>query len=179
MSNPLSVVIITKNEENFIKDAVKSAQFADEVIVLDNYSADKTCEIAKKLGAKVFQKEWQGYGVQKNIAVSLASNDWVFVLDSDERITTQLKNEIIETLKNPLFDGYKIARLNFFFGKKTLLRFLKNKQKKQTSLSKAITVNSNFSVVGECKDPPGGGPKPRPWGSSAFLKQHSRNSNFE
>ena len=118
MSNSLSVVIISKNEEDFIGEAVKSAQFANEVIVLDSYSDDRTCEIAKKLGAKVFQKEWQGYGVQKNIAVSLASNDWVFVLDSDERITPQLKNEIMETLKAPLFDGYKIARLNFFFGKK-------------------------------------------------------------
>tara|TARA_B110000008_G_scaffold270207_1_gene300212 strand:+ start:1577 stop:2281 length:705 start_codon:yes stop_codon:yes gene_type:complete len=117
MSNSLSVVIISKNEEDFIGEAVKSAQFANEVIVLDGYSDDRTCEIARKLGAKVFQKEWQGYGVQKNIAVSLASNDWIFVLDSDERITPQLKNEIISTLKAPSFDGYKIARLNCFFGK--------------------------------------------------------------
>ena len=117
MSNSLSVVIISKNEEDFIGEAVKSAQFANEVIVLDGYSDDRTCEIARKLGAKVFQKEWQGYGVQKNIAVSLASNDWIFVLDSDERITPQLKIEIIETLKAPSFDGYKIARLNCFFGK--------------------------------------------------------------
>ena len=117
MSNSLSVVIITKNEEDFIGEAVKSAQFANEVIVLDSYSDDRTCEIAKKFGAKVFQKEWQGFGLQKNLAVSLASNDWVFVLDSDERITPQLKNEIISTLKAPLFDGYKIARLNCFFGK--------------------------------------------------------------
>ena len=117
MSNSLSVVIITKNEEDFIGEAVKSAQFANEVIVLDSYSDDRTCEIAKKFGAKVFQKEWQGFGLQKNLAVSLASNDWVFVLDSDERITPQLKNEIVSTLKAPLFDGYKIARLNCFFGK--------------------------------------------------------------
>jgi len=117
MSNSLSVVIISKNEEDFIGEAVKSAQFAAEVIVLDSYSDDRTCEIAKKLGAKVFQKEWQGYGAQKNIAVALASNDWVFVLDSDERITAELKNEITETLVTPFFDGYKIARLNCFFGK--------------------------------------------------------------
>ena len=118
MSNSLSVVIITKNEEDFIEEAIISAQFADEVIVLDSYSVDKTCEIAEKLGANVSQREWQGYGKQKNIAVGLASNDWVFVLDADERITNELKKEIIETLKNPIFDGYKIARLNYFFGKK-------------------------------------------------------------
>ena len=117
MSNPLSVVIITKNEEDFIEDAIRSAQFAEEIIILDSFSVDMTCEIAKRLGAKVRQKEWLGFGAQKNLAVSLASNDWVFVLDSDERITTELKSEIIETLKNPSFDGYQIARLNSFFGK--------------------------------------------------------------
>ena len=60
MSNPLSVVIITKNEEDFIEEAIKSAQFAEEVVVVDSFSVDKTCEIAKKLGASVFQKEWLG-----------------------------------------------------------------------------------------------------------------------
>ena len=117
MSNPLSVVIITKNEEDFIEEAIVSAQFAEEIVVVDNFSVDKTFEIAKKLGASVIRKEWLGFGAQKNFAVSLASNDWVFVLDSDERITNGLKNEIIETLKNPSFDGYQIARLNSFFGK--------------------------------------------------------------
>ena len=117
MSNSLSVVIITKNEENFIEDAVKSAQFAEEIIVLDSNSVDKTCEIAKKLGARVDQQPWLGFGAQKNKAIDLASNEWIFVLDSDERITLDLKIEIIETLNNPLFDAYKIARLNNFFGK--------------------------------------------------------------
>lgn len=117
MSNSLSVVIIAKNEEAYIEDALRSAQFAEEIIVLDNFSLDKTCEIAKKLGAKVTQNEWLGFGAQKKLAVSLASNDWIFVLDSDERITPELKNEIVETLKNPVFDGYQIARLNSFFGR--------------------------------------------------------------
>ena len=116
-TNKLSVVIITKNEENFITDAIKSALFADEVIILDSGSIDKTCEIAKELGAKVYQNEWLGFGPQKNRAVELAKNDWVFVLDSDERITEELKNEIVATLKEPQFNGYFIARLNNFFGK--------------------------------------------------------------
>lgn len=117
MSNSLSVVIITKNEESFIEDAIMSAEFADEVIVIDSHSIDRTCEIAKKHGAEVHQREWMGFGAQKNIAVSLASNDWVFVLDADERITIDLKNEIMEILKNPHFDAYQVARLNSFFGK--------------------------------------------------------------
>ncbi len=115
--NNLSVVIITKNEERFIGDAIKSSQFANEVLILDSGSTDKTCKIAEKLGAKVYTNEWLGFGLQKNAAVKLASNDWVFVLDSDERITVKLREEIIKTLENPKADGYFTGRLNNFFGK--------------------------------------------------------------
>ena len=117
MANKLSIVIITKNEEKFIFDALKSAVFADEVVILDSGSEDQTCNIAKKIGARVEQQAWLGFGAQKNKAVELADNDWVFVLDADERITPELRDEIISTLKNPQFDGYRIARLNNFFGK--------------------------------------------------------------
>ena len=117
MSNKLSVVIISKNEEKFIANAVKSALFADEVLVLDSGSTDDTCRIARDLGAKVLHQDWLGFGMQKNKAVELAKNDWVFVLDSDERITSELQLEIINTLKNPAVDGYHVARLNNFFGK--------------------------------------------------------------
>ena len=117
MANKLSIVIITKNEEKFIFDALKSAVFADEVVILDSGSEDQTCNIAKEIGARVEQQAWLGFGAQKNKAVELADNDWVFVLDADERITLELRDEIIFTLKNPQFDGYRIARLNNFFGK--------------------------------------------------------------
>jgi len=117
MSNKLSVVIISKNEEKFIADAVKSALFADEVLVLDSGSTDNTCLIAQELGVKVLHQDWLGFGMQKNKAVELAKNNWVFVLDSDERITLELQLEILSTLKNPTTDGYHVARLNKFFGK--------------------------------------------------------------
>ena len=115
--NKLSVVIITKNSEKYIKDAVKSASFADEVLVLDSGSDDNTCEIAKKLGARIEYQKWLGFGKQKQKAVDLSKNEWVFVLDSDERITDELKNEIINELKNPKFDAYFVARLNNFWGR--------------------------------------------------------------
>jgi glycosyltransferase involved in cell wall biosynthesis len=115
--NKLSVVIITKNEERFIADAIKSAVFADEVLILDSGSTDKTCNIANELGIRVEHQNWLGFGAQKNKAVNLAKNDWVFVLDADERITPELQSEIICILENPQFDGYQIARLNNFFGK--------------------------------------------------------------
>ncbi len=117
MSHQLSVVIISKNEERSIADAVRSALFADEVLVLDSGSTDNTCMIAKENGAKVLYQDWLGFGMQKNKAVELANNDWVFVLDSDERITLELQSEILNTLQNPIADGYYVARLNNFFGK--------------------------------------------------------------
>ena len=117
MHNQLSVVIISKNEEKFIADAVKSALFADEVLVLDSGSTDGTCTVAQQLGAKVLHQDWLGFGAQKNKAVELAKNDWVFVLDSDERITPELQSEILNTLQESTVDGYYVARLNNFFGK--------------------------------------------------------------
>jgi len=117
LKNKLSVVIISKNEENFIEDAVKSASFANEVLILDSGSTDRTCNIAKKLGAKVEYQEWLGFGKQKQKAVELASNDWVFVLDSDERFTSDLQKEILKLLSNPEKKGYFVPRLNNFWGK--------------------------------------------------------------
>jgi glycosyltransferase involved in cell wall biosynthesis len=117
MSNPLSVVIIAKNEEKFIGDAIKSAGFANEILILDSDSTDGTCKIAKQLGARVENQVWLGFGPQKNRAVDLATNDWVFVLDSDERISPKLRSEIQITLNNPSSDGYFVGRLNNFFGK--------------------------------------------------------------
>ena len=95
MSNKISVVIITKNEERYIEEAILSAKFANEVLVVDSGSTDNTCAIAKSLGAKLIHHDWLGFGKQKNKAIELASNDWVFVLDSDERITEELKIEIL------------------------------------------------------------------------------------
>ena len=117
MSNLLSVVIIAKNQEKYIGDAIKSAEFADEILILDSDSTDDTCKIAKQLGARVENQVWLGFGPQKNRAVDLATNDWVFVLDSDERISSKLQSEIITTLNNPSCEGYLVARLNNFFGK--------------------------------------------------------------
>ena len=117
MHNQLSVVIISKNEEKFIADAVKSALFADEVLVLDSGSTDSTCAVAQQLGAKVLHQDWLGFGAQKNKAVNLAKNNWVFVLDSDERITPELQSEILNILQESTVDGYYVARLNNFFGK--------------------------------------------------------------
>jgi glycosyltransferase involved in cell wall biosynthesis len=156
--NKLSVVIITKNEEKFIADAVKSAIFADEVLVLDSGSTDRTCSISKKIGARVEWQNWLGFGPQKNKAVELANNDWVFVLDADERITPKLQDEIISVLKNPQSSGYRIARLNNFFGKniKTCglypdysIRFFNKKKGRfnDVSVHESVQIDGRVSIL--------------------------------
>ena len=114
----LSVVILTCNSEKYLKEVLESAKFADEIIVVDSGSKDSTRQICDGFGnVKFHEQAWLGFGAQKQKGVDLAKNEWVFVLDSDEVITSELKNEIISTLKEPKFMAYNVARLNFFFGK--------------------------------------------------------------
>lgn len=114
----ISVTIITHNEEENIEDCLKSVRWADEIIVVDSYSTDKTVEICKKYNAKVIAKKWLGYSNQKNLAIDNARNEWILSIDADERITKELLNDIKrEFEKENFIDGYYIARRNFFLGR--------------------------------------------------------------
>ena len=97
----LSVVIITKNEEKNIKACLESVKWADEIIVVDAESDDRTVEIAKQYTDKVFVKPWSGFGPQKNWGISKAQHEWIFILDADERVTPELKEEILVTISEP------------------------------------------------------------------------------
>ena len=111
---PLSVVVITKNESERIADCLKSVEWAEEIIVLDDFSTDDTVEIAKKFTDKVSQRAMDIEGKHRNYAYSLASFEWVLSLDADERVTPELRDEITELLKNnPGYKGYTIPRKNF------------------------------------------------------------------
>lgn len=114
--NKISVTVITKNEEKNISDCLNSVKWADEIIVVDSESTDKTLEIAKQFTEKIFIRKWEGYVPQKRYAISLASNEWVLSLDADERITTELKEEITN-LDPGEFNGFKIRRKNFLMNK--------------------------------------------------------------
>ncbi len=117
--NKISVVIITGNEENNIKDCLKSAVWADEIIVVDSESTDNTVGIAKEFTDKVFVQKWLGYAKQKSYAMSLAGNEWILSLDADERITKELTDEILNyDLENTKYNGFNIKRDNYFIGKK-------------------------------------------------------------
>ena len=116
----LSVIILTKNEENRIKVCLESAsQLADEndeIIIIDSKSTDKTVEISKKMGVSVFIREFDNYVNQKNWAFEKSSGDWILYLDADERILEPLKNEILEIIKSDNFGAYAISRRNIILG---------------------------------------------------------------
>lgn len=119
MSSGITVVINTLNEENNIKRAIGSVKgLADEIVVVDMESSDKTCEIAKSLGAKVFSHKKTGYvEPARNFAIEKASNPWVFILDADEEASPELIKEIKKIIEKPKADYYRIPRKNIIFGK--------------------------------------------------------------
>ncbi len=117
--NKISVVIITGNEENNIKDCLKSATWADEIIVVDSESTDKTVELVKGFTDKIYIQKWLGHSAQKTLAIGYAKNEWVVSLDADERFTKALADETLNyDLQNTKFDAFKIRRENYFLGKK-------------------------------------------------------------
>ena len=112
---PLSIVILAKNEEERIKDCIKSVgEWVDEIIVIDDESADNTSGLAKELGARVLVRKMDIEGRHRNWAYSQANNEWILSLDADERLTEELKDEIESTLvSNPQQNAFTIPRRNF------------------------------------------------------------------
>jgi len=113
----LSVAIITHNEEENIKDALESVKWADEIVVVDSFSTDRTQKICRQYTDKIYSLEWSGFAGQKQKAVSLTTNPWVLVLDADERVGDALKDEILSIVKKGRVDGYYIPRKNYFSGR--------------------------------------------------------------
>ena len=116
----ISATIITFNEETNIRDACESLTWADEILVVDSGSTDKTCEIAKACGARVVNRDWPGFAAQKQFAADQTSHDWIFSLDADERVSAELKAAIAELQKldeAKLADSYRIARRSFYQGR--------------------------------------------------------------
>lgn len=119
MPQKISVVINTFNDEDDIERAINSVTFADEIVVFDMYSEDKTVQIAKKLGAKVFfHKRLEYVEPARNFAVSKASNDWILILDPDEEIPENLSKRLKEiSQKMEQIDYVRIPRKNIIFGR--------------------------------------------------------------
>jgi glycosyltransferase involved in cell wall biosynthesis len=114
----VSVTVITHNEAADLAAALESVAWADEIIVVDSESVDDTAAIARRFTDRVVVRPWPGYIAQKNHAASLASHDWIFSLDADERVTPPLAAEIKATLAGePRHEGYWIPRVTYHLGR--------------------------------------------------------------
>lgn len=114
----LSVALITKNEEANLARTLASVRWADEIVIVDSGSTDRTAEVGREFGAKVFVEEWQGFGRQKNSAIAKCTGDWVLSLDADEEISAELGREIQALLGgNPDREAYFLPRKNYFLGR--------------------------------------------------------------
>ena len=117
MSVGLSVVIPTFNEAQNIASCIQSVEeLADEIIVMDNFSTDGTAEIARSMKARVFEREFDNFSVNKNAAIEKSTQDWILLLDADERLTPELRSEIRNILGGPSASAYRIKRDTFYCG---------------------------------------------------------------
>ena len=114
----ISAVIIAFNEDEKIARAIESVNWADEILIVDSESTDRTREISESLGAKVLRQDWLGFSKQKQFAVDAAAHDWIFSLDADEQVSEDLAAEI-ESLKSSehLADGYRVPRLSYYLNR--------------------------------------------------------------
>jgi glycosyltransferase involved in cell wall biosynthesis len=114
----LSVIVIALNQEANIAECLASVSFADEIVVVDTGSTDHTVELARTFTDRVLEAPWQGFGRTKNFALDQARGEWVFSLDTDERVQPSLQDQILAVVAadGPL-DGYRVARKNYFCGR--------------------------------------------------------------
>jgi len=114
----ISVTIITLNEERNIERCLKSVQWADEIIVIDSGSTDKTLEICIRYGCHIVSSEWLGFGCTKQLAVDSAQFDWIFSIDADEEVSFDLAQRLLEIRNSGSdFQGYRINRRSFYLGR--------------------------------------------------------------
>lgn len=115
---PISACIITCNEESRIRDCLESVKWADEIIVVDSFSTDKTVDICREYTERVYQRAWPGNIDQKNYTKGLAKHEWVLCLDADERLSSELVLEIQKTIRNPEDSvGFLFPRCTFYLNR--------------------------------------------------------------
>jgi glycosyltransferase involved in cell wall biosynthesis len=119
MTRPrLSVVVVTLNEEDRLRACLESVAWADELIVVDAESEDKTAQIARDFTDRVIVRPWPGFAAQKNFGLAEAGGDWILSLDADEQVSPELREEIARVLAaNGPYDGYRVPRRNIFWGR--------------------------------------------------------------
>lgn len=153
----LTAIIPTKNEIDHIEAVIASVDFADEILVIDSFSDDGTYEKAKTLASSVLQREFDFYGAQKNHAISEAKHEWILLVDADERVTPELKSELLSILKKETIyhDAFNIKRINHFMGQRvnysgwrndSVIRFFKRDLCKYDDRHVHESLNVNGSI---------------------------------
>ena len=139
----ISAAMIARNEEANIADAIRSLDFADQIVVADTGSTDNTAEIARNLGAEVYEITFEGFGSSKNKALEYCRGEWALIIDADERVSPELAKNIMNAIsRNSAPEGFEINRLTYFLGKPVrhsgwypnyILRFFKREKGKMSS----------------------------------------------
>jgi glycosyltransferase involved in cell wall biosynthesis len=118
MKSPISAVIMARNEEDNIREAIESVSFAAQIVVADTGSSDRTMEVARRAGAETHSIPFDGYGASKNRALAFGRCSWILSIDADERVSPELAGSIAEAVrKEGGMDGYSICRLTYFLDK--------------------------------------------------------------
>lgn len=131
--NNITAVVITRNEEQVIKDCLRSLRFVDKIIVIDSNSTDKTPEIAKNMGAEVVQHAFIDFSETRSFAAFLVKTDWILYVDADEQVTPDLQKTIEVAIKNTTYSAYFLVRKNYYLGKpwphsEEIIRLISKKQ---------------------------------------------------
>jgi glycosyltransferase involved in cell wall biosynthesis len=152
----IGIALIVKNEEAEIRGCLESVKWADEIVVLDSGSVDKTVEIARQYTDKVQVTDWPGYGIQKNRALSLLTTDWVLSIDADERVSDALRDEILAVVSEGSCEGYEIPRRSSYCGKFInhsgwVPDYVLRLAKKDTARFTESVVHERMQVKGDCK----------------------------
>lgn len=110
---PLSVITMTKNSADKIRDCLESVTWCGDIVIVDDFSQDQTLQVVREYTDRIFQRKWENEGVQRNFAYSQAKNEYILSMDSDERVTPELKEEIIQLIKEGFrYNGYNIPHRN-------------------------------------------------------------------
>ena len=115
--NSIAALIITHNEEKNIRECLESINWCDEIVLVDSYSEDGTIDIARQYTNKVYLREFDNFASQRNYALEKIESEWVLVIDADERVSGELRKEIINKIADSEHVGYKIPFKNYFLGK--------------------------------------------------------------
>ncbi|PQJ73527.1 glycosyltransferase family 2 protein [Polaribacter butkevichii] len=154
----ITAIIPTLNEEIHIEEAIQSVKFADEIIVIDSFSTDKTLEIAEQYNVKIIKRKFDDFSSQKNFAIQQAKNPWIYILDADERVTPEVEKEVLDAVKKPNGVVGFYVRRSFYFcerkvnysgfqSDKVIRLFLKENCKYTGLVHEKITANGEIGFL--------------------------------